>query len=168
MDLNYYIRDIKDFPKKWIVFKDITPLLSDVDAFNHSIELLAKNISWADLIVWIDARWFIFAWALAYKLWLPFVPVRKSWKLPYETISINYDLEYWSNILEIHKDAIEKWQKVAIIDDLLATWGTAKASIELVEKLWWIIHSVNFIVNLTFLSWENKLNWYKINSLLNY
>jgi adenine phosphoribosyltransferase len=168
MNLENYIRTIENFPKEWISFKDITPILSNTSAFNYVIEEFSKNMNWIDKIVALDARWFIFWWALAYKLSIPFVPVRKVGKLPSNTIKIEYELEYWKNTFEIHVDAIQKWDKIAIVDDLLATWWTAKAAVDLVEQLWWIIDSLNFIVDLTFLNWKEKLNWYKINRLLKY
>lgn len=168
MNLENYIRTIPDFPIQWISFKDITPLLSDKDAFNYAIDEFSKYLNWIDKIVALDARWFIFWWALSYKLWIPFIPIRKKGKLPYDTISIEYELEYWKNCFEIHKDSILPWEKIAIIDDLLATWWTAKASVELIEKLWGIVNSLNFVCDLTFLDWRNKLEWYKINSLIKY
>ena len=168
MNLEHFIRDIPDFPKKGIIFKDISPLLSSPSAFQESIDLLAKNISQADIIVWLDARGFIFWWALAYKLWIPFVPVRKKWKLPYDTISIDYDLEYGKNTFEIHTDSIKQWQKVVIVDDLLATGWTALAACKLVENLWWIVESIEFVIELSFLQGSEKLQGYKINSLLKY
>ena len=168
MNLENYIRDIPDFPQEGIIFKDISPLLSDPLAFSESIDLLVKNIDNIDVIVWLDARGFIFGWALAYKLWLPFVPVRKKWKLPYDTISIDYDLEYGKNTFEIHTDAIKQWQKVVIIDDLLATGWTALAACKLVEELWWIVESIEFVIELSFLQGSEKLKDYKINSLLKY
>ena len=121
-----------------------------------------------DVIVWLDARWFIFGWALAYKLNKPFVIVRKAWKLPHKTISVDYELEYWKNTFELHIDAFKKGDKIAIIDDLLATWWTAMAACQLVEKLWWEVDSVNFVINLPFLEWENILKKYEINSLVSY
>jgi len=168
MNIENYIRDVKDFPIEWISFKDITPILSDIDAFNHVIEEFSKSLDWIDKLVALDARWFIFAWALSYKLWIPFIPVRKKWKLPFETISQKYDLEYGTNTFEIHIDSINSWDKIAIIDDLLATWWTARASVDLVEKLWWVVKSLNFVIDLTFLNWSDKLKWYKINSLVKY
>jgi len=168
MELKNYIRDVENFPIDWIIFKDITPLLQNVEAFNETIERFSKFISDSDVIVWLDARWFLFAGALSYKLNKPLVIVRKSGKLPYETISVDYELEYWKNTFDIHIDAIKPWQKVAIIDDLLATWWTALAACQLVEKLGWIVDSVNFVVDLTFLDWKKKLNNYKINSILEY
>jgi adenine phosphoribosyltransferase len=168
MNYKKYIREIIDFPQKWINFKDITPLLQNPEIFKKIIDDFSENIKWVDVIVWLDARWFIFGWALAYKLNKPFVIVRKNWKLPYETVSVEYELEYWKNIFELHTDSIKKWDTVAIIDDLLATWWTAKAACELVEKLWWKIDSLNFVINLSFLPWEKILKDYKINSLVNY
>ena len=168
MNLDNHIRTIENFPREWIFFKDITPLLANKEAFNFTIEEFAKNLEWIDKIVALDARWFIFGWALSYKLWIPFIPVRKVWKLPSNTIKIEYELEYAKNTFEMHIDAIQAWDKVAIIDDLLATWWSAKASIDLVEQLWWIVDSLNFVVDLTFLNWKEKLKWYKINSLLEY
>lgn len=168
MELKNYIRDVENFPIEWIIFKDITPLLQNPDAFNETIERFSKLILDVDVIIWLDARWFLFAWALAYKLNKPLVIVRKTWKLPYETISVNYELEYWKNTFDLHIDAIKSWQKVAIIDDLLATWWTAYAACQLVEKLGWIVDSVNFVVDLTFLNWKGKLKNYKINSILEY
>lgn len=168
MNLDNYIRDIPNFPIEWVMFKDISPLLSDPVAFKESIDRLAEFLEWADCVVGLDARGFIFGWALALKLNIPFIPIRKAGKLPYETISVDYELEYWKNTFEIHTDAIKKWEKVAIVDDLLATGWTALAATQLVEKLWGDIHSVNFVIDLTFLEWSKKLNQYKVNSLLEY
>lgn len=168
MNLENYIRNIENFPIEGISFKDITPILSNSDAFNFTIDEFAKNLEWIDKIVALDARWFIFGWALSYKLWIPFIPIRKAWKLPFDSIKIEYELEYWKNCFELHIDSIEKWERIAIIDDLLATGWTAKASVDLVEKLWWIVDSLNFVADLTFLNWKDKLKWYKINSLIKY
>lgn len=168
MDLKNYIRDVENFPIEWIIFKDITPLLQNPEAFNETIERLSVFVKDCDVIVWLDARWFLFAWALSYKLNKPLVIVRKSGKLPYETISVDYELEYGKNTFDMHIDAIKPWQKIAIIDDLLATWWTALAACQLVEKLGWIVDSINFVVDLTFLDWKKKLENYKINSILEY
>lgn len=168
MDLKNYIRDVENFPIDWVTFKDITPILSSTEAFAYTIDEFSKFLSWVDKIIALDARWFIFWWALSYKLWIPFIPIRKAWKLPHKSISVDYKLEYWKNTFELHEDSINIWDSVAIIDDLLATWWTAQASVKLVEKLWWKIHSLNFLANLTFLDWEKKLNWYNINSLIKY
>lgn len=168
MDFKQYIREVKGFPKDWINFKDITTLLSEPEVYKELIDTISKKIEDVDVIVWLDARWFLFAWALSYKLNKPLVIVRKKWKLPYKTISVDYELEYWSNTFDIHIDSIKKDQKVAIIDDLLATGWTAYAACQLVEKLWWIIHSLNFIIELKELNWKNKLNNYVINTICDY
>lgn len=168
MDFKQYIREVKDFPKEGIDFKDITTLMQDPKVFKEVINVLAQFVKDADVIVWLDARWFLFAWALAYKLEKPLVIVRKKWKLPYKTISVDYELEYWKNTFDLHIDAIKPNQKVAIIDDLLATGGTALAACQLVEQLWWVIQSLNFIIDLTFLDWKHKLKWYNINSICEY
>lgn len=168
MNLYTYIRDIKDFPIEGITFKDIAPLLSSPEAFTESIEQLSYYLTWATHIVWLDARGFIFGGALSYKLGIPFIPIRKAGKLPYETISVDYQLEYGNNTFEIHKDALENWNSVAIVDDLLATGWTALAAIQLVEKLWANVHSLNFVIDLTSLNGSKKLSKYNINSLLKY
>ncbi len=168
MNISQYIRDVENFPIEWITFKDITPLLQNPEAFEYTINQLSEKIIDADAIIGLDARGFLFAWALAYKLGKPLNVVRKAWKLPYKTISIDYELEYWKNTFELNIDAIKPWQKVAIIDDLLATGWTARAACNLVEKLWWIVHSINFVIELDFLEWRSKLSKYTINSLLNY
>lgn len=168
MNISQYIRDVENFPIEWITFKDITPLLQNPEAFEYTINQLSEKIIDADVIIWLDARGFLFAGALAHKLSKPLNVVRKAWKLPYKTISIDYELEYWKNTFELNIDAIKPWQKVAIIDDLLATGWTARAACDLVEKLWWIVHSINFVIELDFLEWRSKLSNYTINSLLNY
>lgn len=168
MELTDYIRDIKDFPSEWIVFKDITPLLQNPFAFNKVIESFSELIKDADVIVWLDARWFLFAWALSYKLSKPLSIVRKKWKLPYDTISVDYELEYGKSTFDMHIDAINPGDRVVIIDDLLATWWTALAACQLVEQLWGIVESINVVVDLTFLNGKDKLKGYKINSLIEY
>lgn len=168
MDLTKYVRDVKDFPKEWIVFKDITPLLENSEAFCFTIDKLSEKLKDVDKIVWLDARGFLFASALSYKLNKPLVIIRKSWKLPYDTITESYSLEYWENSMDIHTDSIQSWDKVAIVDDLLATGWTIWASINLVEKLWWKIDSLNFIIELDFLEARKNLEKYEINSLLHY
>lgn len=168
IDLKKYIADIADFPSEWIIFKDISPLLANPQAFQETINLLVNNIADCDVIVWLDARGFIFAGALAAQLSKPLVLVRKSWKLPWDTINVDYDLEYGSNTFEIQKNAIKSGDKVAVIDDLLATGWTALAACELIETLGWSILSVEFIIELWFLPWRKKLKNYTINSLLTY
>ena len=168
MDFKKYIRDVEDFPKKWIIFKDISPLLENSDTFKASIDEIALKLTNINKIAWLDARWFIFWAALAYKLSIPFVMIRKTGKLPSDVITKKYDLEYGSASFDIHTESISVWDNVAIIDDLFATWWTAKAACELIEELWANVESLNFIVNLTFLNWNKKLKWYKINSLVEY
>lgn len=168
MDLKKYISEVKNFPKKWIDFKDISTLLENPKALNFAIESIKEKIWTPDKIIWLDARGFIFWSILAYEMHIPFVMLRKKWKLPGECESINYDLEYWSNTFEIQKNAIKKWDKIAIVDDLLATWWSAKAGIDLIEGVWWIIDSLNFVIELWFLNWRDKF-WDKlINSLIIY
>lgn len=164
MNLENYIITVPNFPIAGIQFKDITTLLANPEAFNHSVDLLAELLSDADKIIGLDARWFIFWRAVAYKLKKPFVLIRKKWKLPY----ISYDLEYGSDSFSMHIDSINPWEKVAIVDDLLATGWTAKAAIDLVEKSGWIIDSLNFVIILDELNWISKLEWYKVNSLVSY
>lgn len=168
MDFKKYIREVKDFPKAGIDFKDITTLLLEPDVYTQLIDQLADYVKDADVIVGLDARGFLFAGALSYKLKKPLVIVRKKWKLPYKTISVDYELEYGSNTFDLHIDAVKPGQKVAIIDDLLATGGTALAACQLVEKLGGKIHSLNFIVDLTFLDGKHKLKGYTINTICEY
>jgi len=168
MNYKEYIREVQNFPIVWVDFKDITPLLQNPKVFSKAIDELSLYIWDADVILWLDARWFIFAWALAHKLNKPLIIIRKSWKLPFDTFSVDYDLEYWKNTFEIHIDSIKKWQKIAIVDDLLATWWTAKAACDLVEKSGWIIDSINFLIDLKFLDGNKLFNWYNINHLVEY
>jgi adenine phosphoribosyltransferase len=168
--LKDHIRDIPDFPREGIIFKDITTLLQDRDAFRKSVNLMAKKFKNADidLVVGIEARGFIFGAALAYKLKKGFVIVRKKGKLPYKTKSITYDLEYGSDELEIHEDALPKGSRVLIVDDLLATGGTIKAVTDLVESQEAIIVGLTFLVELKFLKGKDKLKDLPIYSVLKY
>ena len=156
MNLKDYINEIQDFPIEGISFKDMSPILEDSKVLDFVINSFEIQNMWITKIVWLDARGFIFGSILAYKMNLPFVMLRKKWKLPGVCESINYDLEYWSNTFEIQKSAINFWDKIAIVDDLLATWWTAKAAIDLVEKLWWVVESLNFVIELWFLNWREK------------
>lgn len=170
MDLSAYIRDIENFPKPGVVFKDITPLLKDARAFQRAGQILlafTANMK-IDKVVGVDSRGFIFAPLLAEKLGAGFVPVRKSGKLPFDTFSESYELEYGEETLEIHADAIEKGDKVLVHDDVLATGGTAKAVCKLVEQLGGEVVQCNFLIELTFLEGAEKLNGYPIKSLLQY
>jgi len=168
MDFEKYIRDIKDFPKQGIVFKDITPLLGNAEAFEACANKLVSLIEGkVDKVVGVEARGFFFGGLMAQKLNAGFVPVRKPGKLPYKTIEASYELEYGKDSLQIHKDAILPGEKVVIHDDILATGGTAKAVCELVEKLGGEIVQCNFIAVLDFLNGKDKLK-YPVKNLLNY
>lgn len=164
------IRDIPDFPKPGIVFKDITPLLSDADAFRSCIDLLSETFSSKsiDSIVGIESRGFIFGAALALNMRKPFVPVRKPGKLPADTYRIDYDLEYGSDALEIHKDALLKASNVLLIDDLLATGGTARATAELISKAGGKVAAIAFVVELTFLNGAKNLRDFECHSLIKF
>jgi len=168
IDLKKYIRDVNDFPKDGIIFKDISPLLEAPEAFRFCIKELSQNVWDIDHIVWLDARGFIFWSAVAYELWIPFTMIRKSWKLPYFCYTKSYSLEYWENTFQMHTDSLKKWSKVAIVDDLLATWWSARAAIDLVEEAWSYVHSLHFVIELDFLEWRNNLSTSKIHSLLHY
>lgn len=170
MKIEDYIRDIQDFPKEGIGFKDITPLLNDhaamVETTKQLLELIGNQK--VDRVVGMESRGFFFATLLAEKLGAGFVPVRKPKKLPFDTISEEYSLEYGTDILEMHADAIKPGEKVLIHDDVLATGGTAEAVCKLVEKLGGEIVQVNFLMELSFLHGRNKLAKYDVKSLLTY
>lgn len=170
MDLKSKIRVIEDFPKEGISFKDITTLVGDGEGLKESIDEMAAYLKEkkVDVIVGPEARGFIFGVPVAYALGVGFVPVRKKGKLPAETISIEYDLEYGTDILEIHKDAIKKGQRVAIIDDLLATGGTIEAVTRLVESAGGEVVSLNFLIELTGLNGRDKLKGYDVKSYVEY
>ena len=170
MDLKEKIRVIENFPSEGISFKDITTLIGDGEGLKASIDAIAdylKNKE-IDLIVGPEARGFIFGVPVAYALGVGFVPVRKPGKLPAETISITYDLEYGSDEIQIHKDAIKPGQRVAIVDDLLATGGTVEAVTKLVEQAGGIIASIDFVTELTELKGRDKLKGYDVMSLIEY
>lgn len=164
------VRDVPDFPQEGIIFKDITPILSSPDLFNLAIEQMLGDVcgSKIDKIVGIDARGFIFGSVMADRLKCGFVPVRKAGKLPSDSISESYFLEYGEATLELHKDAIQEGDSVLIVDDLLATGGTAKAAAALVERLGGKIHSISFFIELGFLPGRETLAGYPVNSLLQY
>lgn len=169
MNIDNYIDTIENFPKQWISFKDISPILMNATALSYVVDCLSANIDKnVDVIVGLDARWFIFWSLVAYKLQKPFVMVRKKWKLPWDIIEETYELEYGSNTQIIQVNSIKKWQKVAIIDDLLATWWTALCACNLVEKLWWIIQWLHFVVVLESLCGTERLNKYKITKIVSY
>ena len=169
-DLKKLIREIPDFPKPGILFYDITTLLKDKKGFRASIDGLKNRYEGlgVDVVIGIEARGFIFAPALAYALGAGFVPVRKPKKLPAEIASISYDLEYGSDSLEIHKDAILEGCRALIVDDLLATGGTARAVTDLVRQLGGTVVGAGFVIELTFLKGRQKLNGFDVFSLLQY
>jgi adenine phosphoribosyltransferase len=170
LHLKTLIREVPDFPKAGILFYDITTLLKDKDGFKGVIDGLKNQYVGVgvDVVLGIEARGFIFAPALAYALGAGFVPVRKPKKLPSAIASVTYDLEYGSDTLEIHKDAIPPGCRVLIVDDLLATGGTARAATKLVEGLGGTVVGAAFVVELTFLGGRDKLNGYEVFSLLQY
>ena len=170
MDLVSMIRDVPDFPKEGIIFKDITTLIKDPDAFQTAIDMMLDYCEdmTIDVVVAVESRGYIFGGALAYELGAGFVPVRKLGKLPAETIQVEYSLEYGTEILEMHTDAIEPGQKVLVVDDLLATGGTAKATIDLVEQLGGEVVAVLFLIDLTFLKGVEKLKGYDVYSLIKF
>lgn len=171
MDLKAKLRHVMDFPKEGIDFIDITTVLQDADALRQCIdEMKEKMESFGDfdLIVGPESRGFIFGTPLAYLMKKGFIPVRKKGKLPYKTISVEYQLEYGTDILEMHEDAIEPGQKIIIVDDLLATGGTTESNIKLVEKLGGQVVGIVYFVELTFLKGRETLKDYKVESIVKF
>jgi len=170
LELGPLIRDVPDFPKKGILFKDITTLLKNPRAFKQSIDQLTNLVRVHNprIVIGMESRGFIFAAPIAYQLDAGFVPVRKLGKLPGEVISTEYDLEYGTNTLELHRDAISTGDRVLIVDDLLATGGTVSATIELVERLEGKVVAVAFLVELTALNGRDRLQDYEVISLLKF
>jgi adenine phosphoribosyltransferase len=170
MDLKDYIRDIPDFPEPGIIFKDITPLLANPDAFGKAVELLARKCSDIDFdaIVAVESRGFIFGAPLARELGKSLVPVRKAGKLPWETHAVEYDLEYGSNVLEIHTDGISPGQRALVIDDLLAVGGTLAAACHLVEACGGEVVRLAVVIELSFLEGRNRLAGRDFVSLIQY
>ena len=168
--LKELIRSVPDFPKPGILFYDITTVLKDKTGFAELIDAFAQYYidKKVDLVLGIEARGFIFGPALAYRLNAGFVPVRKPGKLPAETVKIKYDLEYGSDSLEMHKDAIQPGQRVVIVDDLLATGGTMQATVQLVEQLGGKIVGIGFAIELDFLKGRTKFPDFEVFSLLHY
>ncbi len=164
------IREIPDFPKPGILFYDITTLLKDAAAYHEAIDLMVAPYreSGIDLVVGMESRGFIFSGPIAYQLHAGLIPVRKLGKLPAETVSVEYALEYGSNTLEIHKDSIRPGQRVLIVDDLLATGGTVRGTIELVERLRGQIVGLAFLVELLALKGRDRLQGYKTSSVIQY
>ena len=170
MDFKAYIRDIKDFPKEGVLFKDITPLLQDSTALKNTAEELVVLVgdSKIDKVVGMESRGFIFGPILAHTLNAGFVPIRKPGKLPYERYSESFALEYGTDTLEMHIDAIKKGERVLIHDDVLATGGTASAVAKLVERAGGIIVQFNFLIELEFLNGRRKIEAWPTRSLITY
>ena len=170
MDLKSLIRNVEHFPTEGILFRDITTVLKDKEALKYIIDTFTERYldQKIDYILGADARGFIFGAALAYNLGCGFVPVRKAGKLPYKTVSTSYDLEYGSNEIEMHIDAIEKGAKVVLLDDLLATGGTAAAMVDLVEKLGGDVVELAFLIELEALEGRKKLGDHSIFSIVKY
>jgi len=170
MDLREYIRDIPDFPKAGINFKDITPLLKDPQALRQSTDDLRKRFRDVefDLVIGIESRGFIFGSMLAYETRTGFIPVRKPGKLPYRTLRESYSLEYGTNELEVHEDAVSTGHRVLIIDDVLATGGTAAAAALLTERLGGSVVGIGTLIELSFLKGRERLGRYRVESLITY
>lgn len=170
MDLNNYIANIPDFPQEGVLFRDITPLMADGKAFKEAtdrIEKFAHEVN-AEIIVGPESRGFIFGCPVATSMGIGFVPVRKPGKLPRETVSYKYDLEYGSNELHMHKDAIQAGQRVLIVDDLLATGGTVEATVKLIEKLGGIVVGAAFLIELEELKGKDLLKGIPVFTILKY
>ncbi len=168
IDLKNYIRDIPDFPKPGIIFKDITPLLANPDAFRSTVKALSEPFKQMGItkVVGIEARGFLFAPSIAMELNAGIIPVRKPGKLPFKSVRHTYDLEYGSDTIEIHMDAVCPSDKVLIVDDLLATGGTVHAACELIGKLGATISGICFVIELSFLNGRKKIDSYPIHSLI--
>jgi adenine phosphoribosyltransferase len=169
-ELEKYIRSIPDWPKKGILFRDITPLLAEPKAFTAAIDALCAGFTdmGIDHVAAVEARGFIFGAGVAEKLGAGFVPIRKKGKLPFKTESITYDLEYGTDTLEVHIDALNKGAKVLMLDDLLATGGTMAAACKLIEKIGGQIMGITFLIELSDLAGRKKLGGYKINTVISY
>jgi adenine phosphoribosyltransferase len=169
-DLRAKIREIPDFPKPGILFYDITTLLKDGPAFREAIDLMLEPYKdeKIDLVVGMESRGFIFSAPMAYQLNAGLVPVRKLGKLPAETLTVEYALEYGSNTLEIHRDAVQAGQKVLVVDDLLATGGTVRGTVELIERLKGDVVGLAFLVELDFLKGRDRLDGRRVTSVIQY
>lgn len=168
--LGNIIRDIPDFPIKGVVFKDITPILSDMEIYNKIINNIAQNYKDKNItkVAGLESRGFIFGISLAQKLNVPFIPIRKKGKLPYKTVSTTYELEYGSSTIEMHIDAVNEKDNVLIVDDLLATGGTACAAVNLIKKLNANVAACAFVIELTFLNGKEKLKGIEYSSIVQY
>ena len=170
IDLEKYIRSIPDWPKKGILFRDITPLLADPKAFSEAVNALCAGFvkTGIEYVAAVEARGFIFGAAVAERLKAGFVPIRKKGKLPFKTESVSYDLEYGTDTLEVHRDAVRKGAKVLMVDDLLATGGTMAAASKLIEKIGGQVAGIAFLIELGELAGREKLAGYKIKTVLCY
>lgn len=170
MDFKSKVRTIEDFPKPGISFKDITTLLKEKEAFHAAIETMARQFEGkgVEVVTGPEARGYIFASALAFRLGAGFVPIRKPGKLPYKTKRISYALEYGEDSLEVHEDAFSAGQKVLVVDDLLATGGTIRATVDLVESFGAHVQGIGFLIELNDLNGRNRLNGYDVFSLIQY
>jgi len=170
IELKRYIRSIPDWPKKGILFRDITPLLADPKAFTAAVDALCAGFMGAGIeyIAAVEARGFIFGAAVAEKLGVGFVPIRKKDKLPYKTESISYDLEYGTDTLEVHSDAVENRAKVLMVDDLLATGGTMASACKLIEKIGGQVVGIVFLIELAELRGREKIAGYHVKSVISY
>jgi adenine phosphoribosyltransferase len=168
--LKDHIRDIPDFPKPGVVFKDITPLLADVDAFRFAVDAVADHFAGSEVhkVLGVEARGFIIAAPVAYRFGAGFVPVRKAGKLPHEIEREEYELEYGTDLLEIHRDAVSPGENVLIVDDVLATGGTASATVRLAERLGATVLGLGFVIELAFLHGRDKIAGHDLVSLLVY
>ena len=165
-----YVRSIPDFPEPGIIFRDVTSILEDGEGLHLAIDLMQEKLKDVDfdIVVGPESRGFIFGVPIAYNLRKPFIPVRKKGKLPCETISVEYDLEYGSAVIEMHKDAIKPGQKVVIIDDLMATGGTIEAIIKLIEQLGGVVVKAVFLMELDGLEGRKKLEGYDVDTVIAY
>jgi len=168
--LKQYIRDIKDFPKKGVMYRDITPLLLDPELMQHTLAMLVKSFAGqkVDKVVGVEARGFLFGVLLAKELNVGFIPMRKPGKLPYKTISAEYNLEYGSDRIQVHSDAIMPGERILMHDDILATGGTASAACSLIEKLGGEVLACSFLLELTEMNGRVKLKGYEVNALACY
>lgn len=168
--IEQYIRSIPDFPEKGIIFRDVTTVLQDADGLHLAVDLMQEKIKDIefDLVLGPESRGFIFGVPIAYNLHKPFIPVRKKGKLPCETVSMEYELEYGTAVIEIHRDAIQPGQKVVIVDDLIATGGTIEAIVKLVEGLGGQVAGIVFLMELEGLKGKEKLEGYRVESVIQY
>lgn len=170
MDLKDYIANVPDFPKPGILFRDITPILQSPTAFRHALDALKQGIAGSpiDAFAAIDARGFLIAAPLALEMGKPLLPVRKEGKLPRDAVKVSYDLEYGSNAMEMHRDAVSRGERVLVVDDLLATGGTAEATVKLVEALGGVVAGLAFLVELTDLGGRDRIKGYPITSVIQF